>query len=233
MPKTIQTQAFFSLQEPRSIGAQLHQHLRAAIICGELSPGFALSETEMSKRYGVSRQPIREAFIKLAEEHLVSIIPQRGTYVLKISMSNVLDAQFMREALEVAIVREAALKAKGTHIKQLQSLVDQQKNIAYGNNHGFWLLDEAFHQTIAQSAGRESAWRVLESIKAQMDRVRYLSVDDATPTALLILHHQNITDAIAMRDPDLAEAALSHHLREILNSLPKISKTYSEFFDLK
>lgn len=221
----------FTPTEFRSIGAQLHRHLRSAIIRGELSPGHALSETEMAKRYAVSRQPIREAFIKLADEHLVNIVPQRGTFVLKISMNDVMNAQFMREALEVAIVREAAIKAEPHHIDTLQSLIDQQKALSKHDNHQFWLLDEAFHQYIAHTAGRDSTWLVLEGIKSQMDRVRYLSVEKATPPALLIAQHQEIVDAIASFNPDQAEKKIRHHVREILISLPLIAAEYPKFFE--
>ncbi len=222
----------FNPQEPRSIGSQLHRHLRSAIIRGEFAPGHALSESEMSKRYAVSRQPIREAFIKLAEEHLVSIVPQRGTFVMKISMQDVLDAQFMREALEVAIVREAAAKAQADDIQMLNDILAQQIALSLSDHQGFWLLDEAFHQGIAKTAGRQSTWSILESIKSQMDRVRYLSIEDATPTLLLIEHHQHIVNAIAQHDVDAADKAIRRHVREILTSLPRVAAAYPAFFDM-
>ena len=71
-----------------------------------LQPGQALSETEISKQFGVSRQPVREAFIKLAEAGLVEIRPQRGTFVVPITQRDVLQARFIREAVEVAVVGE-------------------------------------------------------------------------------------------------------------------------------
>ena len=74
----------FQQVEQLSIGTQLHRHLRGAIIRGEIQPGQALSESEIAKQYSMSRQPVREAFIKLAEERLVVILPQRGTFVVKI-----------------------------------------------------------------------------------------------------------------------------------------------------
>ena len=91
-----------------------------------LKPGEALSEKEVALRYGVSRQPVREAFIKLAEERLVSIQPQRGTFVVKISMKEVLDARFVREAIEVAVALEAASITPLGLIKELRTLVAQQ-----------------------------------------------------------------------------------------------------------
>ena len=92
--------------EPASISGQVHRQLRNAIIRGEIIPGVTLSESEIARQYKTSRQPVREAFIKLAEERLVSIQPQRGTFVVKISVADVLDARFVREAIEVAVVQD-------------------------------------------------------------------------------------------------------------------------------
>ena len=78
-----------------SISARLYRHLRNAVIRGELPPGQALSEAEIARQFSMSRQPVREAFIKLAEERLVVIQPQRGTFVVKISVEEVLDARFV------------------------------------------------------------------------------------------------------------------------------------------
>ena len=90
----------FRTQESLSMGAQLHRILRAAIIRGDLVPGQAISEIEISKKFSVSRQPVREAFIKLGEERLIEVLPQRGTYIRKISVKEVLDARHLREVIE-------------------------------------------------------------------------------------------------------------------------------------
>ena len=82
------------LSEP--IAPQLFENLRAAIVEMRLKPGEALSEKDISLRYGVSRQPVREAFIKLSEAGLLEIRPSRGTYVRKISVREVADARFVR-----------------------------------------------------------------------------------------------------------------------------------------
>mgnify|MGYP002148288084 CR=1 FL=1 len=99
------------LNESSSISAQVYRQLHSAIIRGEICPGEGLSESEIARQYSTSRQPVREAFIKLAEERLVSIQPQRGTFVVKISVADVLDARFVREAIEIAVTREAATSA--------------------------------------------------------------------------------------------------------------------------
>ena len=221
----------FQQIEPVSISTQLYRHLRGAIIRGELHPGQALSESEIARRYETSRQPVREAFIKLSEERLVSIQPQRGTYVVKISVSDVLDARFVREAIEVAVSQEAATSAPTSAIKELRNLIARQKEVMHGHNEEFLILDEEFHRTLALSVGRAHAWRVIENIKAQMDRIRYLSLDDATPIALLIEQHSRIVDGIEAGDATAAAAAMRSHLREIMVSLPDIATRFPDVFE--
>lgn len=221
----------FKPAESLSMSSQLYRHLRAAIIRGEICPGQALSESEISKQYAISRQPVREAFIKLAEERLVTIQPQRGTFVDKISIADVLDARFVREAIEVAVALEAATKASPLAIKDLRSLLEKQKALEHGHNEEFLALDEEFHRTIALSVERAHAWRVVEGIKAQMDRIRYLSLDDATPLPIIIAQHTRIVDAIEAGDPTATAAAVRSHLREIMVSLPTIAAKFPEYFE--
>lgn len=214
-----------------SIGTQLYRHLREAIIRGELRPGQALSESEIGKRYSVSRQPVREAFIKLAEERLVSIQPQRGTFVIKISVADVLDARFVREVIEVAIAQEAALHAPPEKVKNLRDIIARQAQVPQGQYDLFIELDEAFHRELAYSVGHAHAWRVVESIKAQMDRVRYMSLDDATPITHILEQHTRIVDAIEAGDPIAASATMRSHLREIITSLPSIAEKNPDIFE--
>jgi len=222
--------ASFRPQESLSIGAQLHRILRAAIIRGELVPGQAISEIEMSKKFAISRQPVREAFIKLGEERLIEVLPQRGTYIRKISVKEVLDARHLREVIEVSIVREVAEKHDAALIKTLRSLIAEQRKVKHGDNQAFLLLDEEFHRTLALHAGREYMWRVTESIKAQMNRVRFLTFDSATPMPQLTDEHSGVVDAIEAGNANLAAQRMEHHLRALLTSLPLIAERYPEHF---
>lgn len=220
----------FRPKESASIGAQLHRLLRAAIIRGDLRPGQVISEIEMGKRFAISRQPVREAFIKLGEERLIEVLPQRGTYIRKISVKEVLDARHLREIIEVSIVRELAEHHDESLISTLRDIIAQQQKVQPGDSRAFLALDEELHRTLALHAGREYAWRVTEGIKAQMDRVRFLTYDFASPTPQLVCEHTNIVDAIEAGDPDLAARTMENHLREIVTSLPLIAARYPEYF---
>ena len=211
---------------------QIIQILRQAIIEMRLKPGEALSEKEVALRYGVSRQPVREAFSKLAEAGLLQVLPSRGTYVVKISVREVLNARFVREAIECALVRSAAELIDPAGVARIEQLVVEQKLAAEaGDSSRFYALDEAFHRAIADCVECDPALRVVESARAQTDRVRYLSLPDASPLALLIAQHEAILDAIKARDPERAEAAMRTHLREILSALPRLAERFPDVFD--
>lgn len=220
----------FRPQESLSIGAQLHRILRAAIIRGELSPGQAISEVEMSKKFDISRQPVREAFIKLGEERLIEVLPQRGTYVRKISVKEVLDARHLREIIEVSIAREVAAKKTPALIEALRRIVAEQRAVRPGDHSAYLLLDEEFHRVLALHAGREYMWRVAEGIKAQMNRVRFLTFDSATPAPQLTEEHAGIVDAIETGNGNHAARSMRRHLRVLLKSLPLIAERYPEHF---
>jgi DNA-binding GntR family transcriptional regulator len=213
-----------ALRSSEAITPQLFRALRSAIVTLRLPPGQALSETEIAKQFGVSRQPVREAFIKLAEAGLVEIRPQRGTFVVPITRRDVMNARFIREAIEVAVVGELADQVTPATVKELRALIADQRRAASENDWPTFLaLDETFHRTMAESAGHAQAWRMLESIKAQMDRVRYLSFSGASPLPHLIKQHSAIVEALSRRKRPAAEAAMRRHLREILNTLPAIA----------
>lgn len=211
-------------------GNRAFNALRQAIVQLQLRPGSPLSEVEVARQLGVSRQPVREAFIKLAEVGLVEIRPQRGTFVKLISLAEVENARFLREAIEIAIVHQAARQATPADVQKLRSIIAEQAALDEADNLNFLRLDEAFHQTIAGLANREHAWRVLENLRAQMDRVRFLSLPDATPLDVIVDQHRRIVDAIEAGDASLADEAMRVHLHEVLNAVPKLAKQFPDLF---
>lgn len=228
---TIQQSPQRLLDTGAAVGPQVYRLVRERIIRGDLEPGTRISESEIAGGYDVSRQPVREAFIKLAEEGLLEIRPQRGTFVRKIAIPSVMDARFVREAIEADIVRLLAQLAVPGLEEELRGLLAAQAKAAAA---GEWLrfveLDERFHRVLASGAGKTYAWNVVESVKAQMDRVRHLSAQ-RFPMDKLIEQHTAIVDGIAGHNPDAAERAMRAHLREILNDLPAIAGSRPEFFE--
>jgi len=220
----------FNSHEP--VNQQIYRKLRQEIVCCQIDPGALLSEKEISLRFSVSRQPVREAFIKLAEAGLVQILPQRGTFVKKISAERVADARFIREAVELAVVKQAAEKCDAEHLFQLEDNLLQQRRAALHNDRlEFLRLDDAFHQQIAQSTGNLLAWETIENIKATMDRVRFLTLEEVTPPVVLIEQHQIIFNALKAQDSDAAERGMRDHLRQLALSIEPITAQNAAWFE--
>lgn len=206
-----------------AIGRQLVEILRKRIIENKTAPGQRFSEAEISASFGVSRQPVREAFIKLSEEGLVQIRPQRGTFVCRISLRAVEDARFIREAIESDLVRILADRPDVAQLRELRQQLEAQHALSQGQHTEleraeFLRLDDLFHRTLAEAAGRQHLWQLLDGMKSQMDRVRYLTTQ-TLDIKRLVGQHSAIVDAIEAGDASQAETAMRHHLRTILQDL--------------
>jgi DNA-binding GntR family transcriptional regulator len=194
--------------------------LRAMIREARLPPGSRLSDTALAERIGVGRTPLREALLRLAEEGLVEIYPQSGSFVAPIRLQAVSEGQFVREHLECAVIRELAVRIDDIGCAVLREIVaGQEVALASADPERFFALDEALHAEFAALAGRPGIWRVIEQSKTELDRVRVLSLPMSEQIPHLIEQHHAIVGALAAHDPGLAEASLRVHLREVFATI--------------
>ena len=215
-----------------SAAGRVEAELRRAIIALELPPGARLSEQEIALKYGVSRQPVREALIALAKTRLVDIQPQRGTVVVKFSVRKMMESRFVREAVEVAIVRQACQSFAGQSRQRIADLLDMQDKAAERDDHAaFQRYDELFHIELTEGVGMPLAWEAIRDIKAHMDRVCQLTLPGRDAMLPLIEQHRRIVSAIDAGDAAEAEAAMRHHLTEILRALPKTESSHPDLFE--
>lgn len=218
-----------SLEETAPIGTQLISSLRRRIVSGELVPGTRLSEKDIATAYDLSRQPVREAFIKLAGDRLVEIRPQRGTFVCKINVEEVIVSRFVREAVEADLARTAAQLTEQTAVDTLLSIVDEQEARLAEGGAVFMELDEKFHRCLAEAAGKSDAWFHLQPIKMHMDRVRHLTAVEL-PVDPLVAQHREIAQAIAHGKSDIAERAMRLHLKGVLDHLQEMQQALPGYF---
>lgn len=214
-----------------AVSPQLHRRLRDRIVSCELAPGQRISETEIAASYEVSRQPVREAFIKLAEENLVSIRPQRGTFIKRISVSAALTARFIRESVEADLVRRVAEIRTPEMITELSSQIEQQQITADAADPAeFMRLDEVFHKLIAKYATAPEVSDYLDGLNLPMTRVRNISAREFSP-GKLVSQHASIVEAIKKGSSKSADKAMRNHLREIKKDLPQVVETYPDYFE--
>jgi GntR family transcriptional regulator, rspAB operon transcriptional repressor len=216
----------------RSVGNRLYARLHDDILSGTLRPGEALSETRLAARHGISRTPVREVFQRLVKDGLLRVVPQIGSFVAPINLAAVADSQFIREALECHAVAHAADRATAADVRTLRRhIAQQQRRVAVGDQAGFFALDEAMHRTILAIAGHATVWELIHSVKAQLDRVRHLSLEDRDWLGMIFEQHQDIVAHIAEHDAAAAAHAMQLHLRTVFAAIDRIATRHAEFFE--
>jgi GntR family transcriptional regulator, rspAB operon transcriptional repressor len=146
-----------------TLSTQVHAALRGDIIAGRRAPREMLSEQDIAAGYGISRTPVREAMIKLAEEGLVEIFPQYGSFVAPIKLRDVFDSQFAREALECAAVDKAIDRIEAADERALRAVIARQRGLQRPQQRAqFFRADEDMHMLILRVAGHGNAWHFVE-----------------------------------------------------------------------
>lgn len=212
-----------------SVTDQVFEALYHQVVELDLPPGTKLSEVEMSKLMGVSRQPVRDAFYRLSQLGFLLIRPQRATVVTHISERDVLQARFIRTALEMETVRAAAECMDDRHFDQLDALIVEQERAAAADDRvRFHELDDRFHKQICELSGHDFAWALIRDSKAHMDRVRYLSLAFGAQSALD--DHKRIMEALRAHNGDRAAETMREHLSRIKSIIGRIRESHGAYF---
>jgi DNA-binding GntR family transcriptional regulator len=205
--------ARFAGSAPPTIADAIYRHLHKAIVSMELEPGMPISEKGTALAQGVSRTPVREAILRLADERLVEVVPQSGTYVARIPLSALQEAIVVRRALEGATVRTATAKATPGQIMSLRATIERQKETAEaGEEAAFHKADEEFHAGIAAIAGYPGIWNLIRQVKVQVDRYRRLTLPQEGRMRLVVGEHAAVVEAMAEGDAARAVRRMEEHL---------------------
>lgn len=212
----------------RTSRGDVYATLRRKVLTLEFPPGSALSENELAASLGVSRTPVRESLILLSEEGLVQVFPKVGSFVSRVDPAKVADAQFLREAVELASLEDLPAELNQKLLDALRSNLEEQQRPNL-DVEGFFELDEAFHQTLLQLSGHGSAWATVVSAKGHLDRARRLGLYDSS-TSGFAAQHVEILDAVLAGDVSMARAAMRHHLRAVFDDVERIRARSPELF---
>ena len=189
----------------------VYENLRADILTCRLAPGDDMREQELAERYSVSRQPVREALLRLEREHLVTVQPRQGYRVNPISLSDARDLLRFRLALEPACVAEAIENAPPDVLKAL----DEYRRFA-GNHEDFIAYNRAFHSALAHASGNRRMAAALCDLIGQADRLVRVSVANVRghdPTQL-VAEHVALIEAMQRRDGRAAARIIKAHISQ-------------------
>lgn len=218
------------LDRARQAAPQVFERLRNAIIALELAPGASLSRAELADQFGVSSTPIRDALMRLEEEGLVDVFPQHATVVSQIDIDRAQQAHFLRQALELEIVRLLAEKHDGSLIIRLDHAIALQQQFAKaGDFESFIAGDNDFHAQLYAAAGKQELWALVRSRSGHIDRLRRLHLPSPGKAQNIVRHHRLITRAIEAGDADAAQLHLRKHLSGTLSELDTIRSHYPKY----
>ncbi|WP_108485161.1 GntR family transcriptional regulator [Oceaniglobus ichthyenteri] len=207
-----------------SVTDRVHRLLRAAIIGVRLAPGTPISENSLCQQFAISRSPVRAAIQRLAEEGLVDVSPQRGSYVAALHMDQLHDSHFVRRSLELALLRETAPRWTPEMTAQMRRvLADQDSALADCDADRVLALDETFHRELAQLSGRMGVWTAIHTAYTALVRFHYYWAH-MDRLAVVVAEHSAVIDALERGDGAAAEAALAEHLDMvfvILDQMPE------------
>ena len=204
-----------------------YDHLRTRILRLALPPGAAISEKELAADLGMSRTPVREAIMLLTDEGLVEVLPQVGTFVSRVDPERVVEAQFLREAVELASLQTLAYPLGD--LGALEANLDAQD--AAGDDIGrFFALDEDFHRGLMALAGHEASWTTVAAAKGHLDRARRLGIEQPGSTARFAADHRAVFDAILTGNLDRATELLRRHLRVVFDDILTLQRESPELF---
>ena len=210
-----------------SLTQQVYRLLRNIIIDLRLMPNQFLSEKDVAAELDVSKTPVREAFIRLADDGMVRIVPKSGTYVSPIDFNRAKEGYFIWRSLESACASEVAENRSMEDIFYFRTNLDQQKQALAGGDYvGFYYCDNQFHDAMFRIAGYPNAKHLIETAKFEVDRIRNLKMRyRLRPIEEVHDEHTEIVDAIVNRDAEAARGSMYRHLSRVKDSLESLANS--------
>ena len=220
------------LTERRTSVDEVFDYLHDQIVLLGLRPGDKISEADIAERFGISRQPVRDAFSRLANLDLLLIRPQRATEVKRFSMREIEKSRFMRASIEKEVLQRASALCDAAGAARLDgALKDQDQAVQARDVESFGTLDYEFHKTICEIAKVGFAFDVIMTEKSKVDRLCLLGLSKEQRLPDLMTDHERIAGAIKTHDADLAVEIGMFHLSRLDETIERITETNANYFE--
>ena len=208
----------------------VYRTLKDAIQFLEMKPGSVILEAKLAEELGISRTPIREALLRLADEQLVDIYPQKGTYVSKIDLKLAKEMALMRHILETEFCLALCRAKVDLADAVAENMFFMQQAVAKNDVYNYIKNDNAFHRILFRSAGHEVIWD--EIVKTRAHYLRLLVLDMAFPDILSESYrqHQDLVESIREGNVEKLMAVLDiHHDQNRMQREDLIKEQFSEY----
>ena len=214
----------------------IYDDIADAIITMKLVPGEKISEIESSKKYNVSRTPIRDVFKRLEDNGLLEIRSQSGTFVTKIDMGNIADLVYIRNCCEYAVLCKLAGKITKEQADHLYDNLAKQQELSENISHekfaaDYFRLDNEFHRYIYSLAGKEGILQILNANQPNFQRYRFITfLRQEEELKRLNLVHTNMVKALVEDDIQTLRDVVFEHNYSGLRGIDKVIDAHPEYF---
>ena len=192
-PRRVAPRSTERLDRDRQAAPQVFERLRGMIISLELPPGSALSRAALAGQFGISSTPIRDALMRLEEEGLVEVFPQYATVVSRVDVRLAQQAHFLRQALELEIVRILAVSRDEAFVADLNQVIAQQQQFAKaGEFEKFMAADNEFHARLYAAADKQDIWSLVRSRSGHIDRLRRMHLPSPGKAQDIVLDRKSV-----------------------------------------
>lgn len=198
----------------RSLSREVYGQILDAVRRGELKPGERINESDVARRLGISRTPIREAIGRLCQDGLLAYIPRRGAFLIRPTPADVEEIEVARSLIEGFTARLACERITPTDLAHLESLVE---GMAAAARAGDWLgaiqTNARFHEVVVGLSGN----RLLARMWSSLDPLRWLQGPVVQPGEIasdadLVERHRILIESLKSGDPDRSERAFKDHI---------------------
>lgn len=201
------------------------------IVNVRLKPGDQLLERDFCELCGVSRTPLREALLELAQRHLVEIRPKIGTYVSYIDMDLVDQVRHMRSVLESELARMACRMVSEEDLERLRAnIVRWEACVEADETEESLILDKEFHGMLYEFCGRSYWYELAEGLAPHFDRTSTLKYQCRLATENVIQDHEELLHAIESRDEEKAAEIARRHLNRYTENIEEIREHFPDYF---
>ncbi|KGP91001.1 GntR family transcriptional regulator [Pontibacillus chungwhensis BH030062] len=220
------------MSEKKSMIDRVHQSLKEAILYRKIAPGTQLVEKTIAEQLSVSRTPIRHAMIRLEQEGLVTIVPNRGAFVVQPTVEEIRQAFVMRKELESTAARLAIDEITDEDLEVMRELVSSEKETYESADILRYIhVNKSFHMYLAQKTGNTFLQDYMERILDQMNVYLVLydvfyDADSSMEGSTRFVEHEHIIEALSNRNLDQLMHLIERHMQVSLESMNLDKTTY-------
>lgn len=212
---------------------EVYSVLRRAIMELYLQPGAILSIKDICGHFEIGRSPVRDALIRLEQEGLVTLLPQRGTMISQIDLLRVEQERFLRLSVEEEVMKLFMAGHTPSDITLLQEALRRQQELVdckAVDLREFLASDDAFHEVFYAVVDKLFCLKAIQNVWGHYRRMRLLTLDDRASLQEIIRQHSTLMTALQARDTELMSNTFYYHLRKLDREELVLLKKYPYLF---